>query len=731
MARRKSEFGPNLGSILQGAPAALVRQFLASFKRPDDTLLDPPEITEGTTNDQGKAALSAYLRSEDKEIIGLLEGIAGALLDMGQDKGATSLDTVAGQRLQNVDYEQYESQPDTLCRSIWMRTVFPMHFHDAQSFYAARRYRERRTYYTCCEVDFDHASVADSDGIPDAKLCDALQAALALKGKVTASVLELPETANYPPSFMVALRHPGPLSSIDNHREEGGWTVHYYRPSHEAVLIYTPQLKKIEVASASNEVRDVTSKVFAEVVLGRPPSAKPLTRREFNLERFRSSFGLDRPAFDDVEITLASVIEAELRLGAWSRRLNIKVTIEDKMEDVIQVYVSNSAALIRSFGFTKIVIAIGYTRRLDGKKGTFRVSISGGSSSDVQSIRDPFLRDLGLRLLEHWELTQNLRALTEGERAQWFGFLLSLYDLPGDTVAGAFFKSAGVDPARLVSARLIARNGRQVIGLAEDDGEVVEVEQETGPKPGTVRQTGSFGEADGLRLDTDAIEYVMDRAWLAETILKAISGALGIRNIETINEFLVALGSITLGERKVPLYLARRLADLKIRDSVENALRSRHTAGPGLVLAVSNDPPRFLGPNVVIALCDLLLQDGSLGDLDQEEMARRFEANRTLASSAQVAQVVRHTPRSATLIIPGLDPLTLDGAGQIQLFESLVDAATDGTGQRLTKVLMDGMGSDNPRQLFSPGAWAKAHPTYIRHGSSNRYWRLGEATDTA
>jgi len=731
MARRKSEFGPNLGSILQGAPAALVRQFLASFKRPDDTLLAPPEITEGTTDDQGKAALSAYLRSEDKEIIGLLEGIAGALLDMGQDKGATSLETVAGQRLQNVDYDQYESQPDLLCKSIWMRTVFPMHFHDAQSFYAARRYRERRTYYTCCEVDFDHASVADTDGIPDEKLCDAVQEALGLKGKVTASVLELPETANYPPSFMVALRHPGPLSSIDNHREEGGWTVHYYRPSHEAVLIYTPQLKKIEVASASSDVREKTSKVFAEVVLGRPPSAKPLTRREFNLERFRSSFDLDCPDLEDVEITMAAVVEAEVRLGSWGRRLNIKVTIKDKMEDVVRKYVSNSANLIRSFGFTKIAIAIGYTRRSDGKEGTFRVSISDGSSSDVQSMRDPFLRDLGFRLLEHWGLTQNLRTLTDQERAQWFGFLLSLYDLPGDTVAGAFFNSAGVDPARLVSARLIARKGRQVIGLAEDDDEVVEVEQQTGPEPGTVRQIGSFGEADGLRLDTNAIEYGIDRAWLVETILKAIAGSLGIRNIETINEFLVSLGPMALGERKVPLYLARRLADLKARESVETALRSRHTAGPGLVLAVSDEPPQFLGPNVVIALRDLLLNDGSLGDLDREEMARRFEANRTLATSAQVAQVVRHTPRSATLIIPGLEPLTLDGVGQIQLFESLVEAATDGTGQRLTKVLMDGMGSDNPRQLFSSGAWAKAHPTYIRHGSSNRYWRLGEATDTA
>ncbi|TDX26256.1 hypothetical protein [Rhodovulum visakhapatnamense] len=731
MARKKSEFGPNLGSILQGAPAALVRQFLASFKRPDDTLLAPPEITEVTPDDQGKAALSSYLRSEDKEIIGLLEGIAGALLDMGQDKGATSLETVAGQRLQNVDYDQYESQPDLLCKSIWMRTVFPMHFHDAQSFYAARRYRERRTYYTCCEVDFDHASVADTDGIPDEKLCDAVQEALGLKGKVTASVLELPETANYPPSFMVALRHPGPLSSIDNHREEGGWTVHYYRPSHEAVLIYTPQLKKIEVASASSDVREKTSKVFAEVVLGRPPSAKPLTRREFNLERFRSSFDLDCPDLDDVEITMAAVVEAEVRLGSWGRRLNIKVTIKDKMEDVVQKYVSNSANLIRSFGFTKIAIAIGYTRRSDGKEGTFRVSISDGSSSDVQSMRDPFLRDLGFRLLEHWGITQNLRTLTDQERAQWFGFLLSLYDLPDDTVAGAFFISAGVDPARLVSARLIARKGRQLIGLAEDDDEVVEVEQQTGPEPGTVRQTGSFGEADGLRLDTNAIEYGIDRAWLAETILKAIAGSLGISNIETINEFLVSLGPMALGERKVPLYLARRLADLKARESVETVLRSRHTAGPGLVLAVSDEPPQFLGPNVVIALRDLLLNDGSLGDLDREEMARRFEANRTLATSAQVAQVVRHTPRSGTLIIPGLEPLTLDGANQIQLFESLVEAATDGTGQRLTKVLMDGMGSDNPRQLFSSGAWAKAHPTYIRHGSSNRYWRLGDATDTA
>jgi hypothetical protein len=194
---------------------------------------------------------------------------------------------------------------------------------------------------------------------------------------------------------MVALRHPGPLSSIDNHREEGGWTVHYYRPSHEAVLIYTPQLKKIEVASASSDVREKTSKVFAEVVLGRPPSAKPLTRREFNLERFRSSFDLDCPDLDDVEITMAAVVEAEVRLGSWGRRLNIKVTIKDKMEEVVQKYVSNSATLIRSFGFSKIAIAIGYTRRSDGKEGTFRVSISDGSSSDVQSMRDPFLRDLG------------------------------------------------------------------------------------------------------------------------------------------------------------------------------------------------------------------------------------------------------------------------------------------------------------------------------------------------
>jgi hypothetical protein len=407
------------------------------------------------------------------------------------------------------------------------------------------------------------------------------------------------------------------------------------------------------------------------------------------------------------------------------------VTIKDKMEDVVQKYVSNSATLIRSFGFTRIVIAIGYTRRSDGKTGTFRVSISGGSSADVQSMRDPFLRDLGFRLLEHWGLTQNLLTLTEDERAQWFGFLLSLYDLPGDTVAGAFFRSAGVDPARLVSARLIARSGRQIIGLVENDGEVVEGEQETGPTPGIARQTGSFGEPDGLRLDTDAIEYGIDRAWLAETILKAISGALDIRTIEVINDFLVSLGPVGLGERKVPLYLARGLADLKARESVETALRSRHTAGPGLVLAVSDEPPQFLGPNVVIALRDLLLNDGSLGDLDREEMARRFEANRTLATSAQVAQVVRHTPRSGTLIIPGLEPLTLDGAGQIRLFERLVETATDGTGQRLTKVLMDGMGSDNPKQLFSPGAWAKAHPTYIRHGSSNRYWRLGERTDTA
>lgn len=725
MARKISGFGKNLSQIFEQAPVEFLCEFLESCQTPDNALLTPPELETSITAEAQKGILKDFLDQQHRDILGELDRLSGSVLELSEGKGITSLETVAEKKLMNDDHEAFIEAPDPLCRSIWVHSRFPEVFQDAESFYAARRYRDHRKLYAAFEVDQDDL-IDVNDLKPDTeKLCRKLEGLLELRAKATASVLKLPETSTHPPSLMIALRHPGTLSSIQDHREDGNLTTYYYRPSHEAVLIYTPAQKKIEVCADSFTVRQEVANTFAVVALQQDLSAKPLTKRDFNLERFRESFDLDVPDFDEVEITNAAVVEAEVPLGNWARKLNLKVTRDEDIEAAMDTYIRDASRLVRRFGFSKIVIAVGFARRSDGKSGTFRLQVSGGNTSNVQSQRDPFLRDLGLQLLLHWGLMNELRPLTESEKARWFRFLLLLYDLPGDDVPGSVFSAAGVKPDRLVQSGILQKKPRQVLVLIddEDDG-TVEGEVVAGPEKGTVREQGGFGEERGVTSDANVVSYLIDRGWLAEEILKFLGATLGASSIEIETDVLTSLGTIHLKNGPVPVYLVRELGDSKVMNELDIALRQKRKLGPGIVLAVSENAPRYLGPNVVVRLSSVLSLDEDAVTLGTQELQRQFDAGRSLVAAAQVAQVVRHSAHAGTLIMPGADPLTLTSAKQLEFFERLVTAANDGSREILTKVLMDGMGSDHPKNLFSSKMRDLVIGTYIEHGSSKRLWRL-------
>nr|WP_309501740.1 hypothetical protein [uncultured Roseovarius sp.] len=725
MVSRKSRFGRNLSQVIEAASAHYLQLFLASCKAPDEDLLQPPDISGAETDAAAKDLLKLYLHDCDQEVLGELDRLCASVLELSEGKGTTSLDTVAAEKLLNTDHDRFDDAPDPLCRSIWVHSEFPDVFRDAESFHAVRRYRDHRKLYAAFEIDQDDLAAVGSLN-PDVKaLCEKLEEILELKAKATASVLELPETADYPPSLLIAFRHPGALSSIQDHRIDGGLQTYYYRPSREAILIFTPGQKKIEVCAESFEVRTIVAEAFAEIVLQHDLSAKPLTRRDFNLDRFRGSFNLDLPDLEAVEVTGATVVEAEMPLGHWGRRLNLKVTKDEDIEQAMTDYIRGGNRLVRKFGFTKIVIAVDFVRRDDGKKGTLRLQVSGGNTSNVQSQRDPFLRDLGFRLLSHWGLMSQLRPLAEHEEANWFRFLLSLYDLPGDEVSGNFLSAANVDPNPLIETGFLERKSRQVLVLIDDeDNGTTEGELTTGPEKGTLRQRGGFGEPRGVIPEAQAITYRLNRRWLGERILKTLGGVLGSTSLQIEDGYLASLGKVDLADERVPFYLVRGLDDTRVLDQLDIALRQKHKSGPGLVLSVSEKSPKYLGPNVVVRLADVISLDGHAVCIDEKELQRQFGAGRTLVACAQVAQVIRHGPHAGVLVIPGADPLNLTSAYQLLFFERLVTAATDGSREVFTKVLMEGMGSGHPGQLFSPKMRDIVIGTYIRHGSSNRYWRL-------
>ncbi|MGZ8869221.1 MAG: hypothetical protein ACXW2P_12835 [Thermoanaerobaculia bacterium] len=194
------------------------------------------------------------------------------------------------------------------------------------------------------------------------------------------------------------MRHGGPLSSVYDHRDDGRRGTIYYRPPNEATLIYTPSLRQIEVCADSPVVRQTVSDSFAEIALGHDISQKPLTWKRYNLTRFRTSLRLQPPEIDGYEFKFARVLEAEVRLGTWRRKLQLKVTVEDDIEEVADRYLGARNIFRRAEAFSRIAIAVAYNRIGDEKERTLNITIAGTKSCNLQSKTDPEERSLGFAL---------------------------------------------------------------------------------------------------------------------------------------------------------------------------------------------------------------------------------------------------------------------------------------------------------------------------------------------
>ena len=202
----------------------------------------------------------------------------------------------------------------------------------------------------------------------------------------------------------------------------------YFRPPNEAILIYTPSLRQIEVCADSQVVRQEVAGSFAEISLGHNVSEKPLTWKHYNLSRFRSSLRLEAPRIDGYEIKFARVLEAEIRLGNWKRKLLLKVAVEDDIEEVAETFLKPNNIFRRADGFSRISIAVAYNREGDDKERTLNITISGTKSCNLQSNKDPEERNLGFALLKEWGILSAFEQIDTTDICALFPCLVRLHD---------------------------------------------------------------------------------------------------------------------------------------------------------------------------------------------------------------------------------------------------------------------------------------------------------------
>jgi hypothetical protein len=725
VARKALPIGPFSLSLIEEAPIDLVLRVLSLRDDGNEPEFGLPATSADRQDVDQRQEIIAALAEFDQEDLRPLEHRCRRIHRLAEGKGISSLNTITEQRLAEKQQTEYSNQLDELCRSIWTYINAKPVFEDAESFYFARQFRDYGRLYDAFEVDLEKHLAIDAASIDEPALAGRITEVLELKTKCTVRALNLPPTAAHPRSIMLIVRHGGPLSSVFDHRDDGRRATIYFRPPNEATLIYTPATQQIEICADSPVVRQKISRCFAEVALGHDVSQKPLSSKHYDLSRFRSSLALPLPNVNGVDLLAAKVLEIELRLGNWKRKLSLRVTIDDEIHEVASRYLGSNNIVRRADGFSRLSIAVRYHQTGDSRERTLNITVSGSKGCNLQSTKDPEQRSLGYALLDAWGIMSSFKQIETAELRHMFPSLVQLFDRAEEEITGRFLRETGLDPARLIEGGLLERRGRQEIVLVDEDGDADgEVYVEPSTTPGMVSTKGSFGQDLGERPAAEMEVYQLNLQWLHESLMGLIKPLLSTRATQILDADLTLLGAMQIDGGNVPVYFARRLDDPKTINKLDLLLRGRSNSGFGIVLAASSELPSCLGPNVVVSLLSHLSGEDEEPVLSRTGIEFAFRSGRSLAMGGSTPTIHRYGAQSATLYVPGKAPLSLVGENQIALFERLVAAHLAGSPDVKASTLTEGAESRSPQHCFRPDMWKSILGVYITKGVRHGYWRL-------
>jgi hypothetical protein len=722
LTRKSKNIGPDTFAMIEVLPVSFLRDLVLRRETDSEPGL-APVIPAGDFEDpdEFRMQLISALDQLHPEDLLPLEDRCRRIRRLAEGKGPASLDMLVKQCLSHEQDAVYAEQPDPSCRSAWCFLHHPALFEDAVAFDGARQFRDHGQMYNAFEVDVEEAVAIDAASLDEAALAACISELLALPSLCTVRAINLARTQTRPASLMIIIRHPGPLSSVFNHKNNGLRGAIYYRPPNEATLIWTAETCVMEICARSPDVRQKVGEGFARTILQHDVSNKPLTWRFYDLSRFRNSLSLPIPQWDDCRILTAQLTEIELRLGNWSRRLSLKVGVLDDIERIARRYLGASDVFRRAEGFSRVRITVQYERPGESRRRALNIDVGYGRSN-LQSRRDPHERDLGYRFLDFWGILNAFKQLDDQEAQTILPQLLALHDLTDDEITGAFLREIGLDAQRLAKAGIIELRGRQTVILMDEEDHDTEVRVAPGPRYGAVRAIGAHGEDLGILPEEEMLTYALRRDWLEETILKLIKPAISRPAITVLDEDLLYLGRMKTGGGEVPVHLARRLTRTQTLNRLDVLLRSRQGLGVGIVLAAGPSTFSHLGPNIVLQLADHLGDDSVRISMDSLEQA--FQAGRLLALGGTSPFLVKSGPQTAMLYVPGKPPLAIHGRVQILIFERLVAAHTLGSPEIKASQLLEDTRARSPSDAFPARFRAEVMGIYLVRGSHKGFWRL-------
>lgn len=719
MARSPQRTCPNLSRLFDEGEPGLLAAFLQlqTFERLN-WLADyrfAPDDPEGP----GRSA--EMLLREPKTRLDPLEMEASRIVKIATERGQYALEGLARSKLLPDRQRQYLDQRDDLARSQWAYLNEHPLFEAAESTLHLKLYRRYDRHYQTFLAKPASGGVSD-DAIE--QLLTDLRARLDRGEGYDVERFDIPEEGDEPASEMYLIYHPNPPTSARQIDDDGVRTQFYFRPPGVAMVVYTPSTGRVHVRAGTRALRHEVAERFIETALEQPLSRQPVDFQAYDITRFISGFDLPTPGFDDVAITRAKVIRADISTGSLSDRLSIATTIDQGVEAVMARHEGLRSAFRSAIAVRFIEFAVRYRRADADDARTLNFTISDRNTSSLMSLDDPFERVLGHRLLREWGVLDEGRAPTKAESVQMMPTLLALWDSGLEKVAGSWFVDRDIDPKPLVETGFLVPAGYEDdVLIDEDDDGLGLVDAEIDRRPGDVLVGASPGQEAPDPSPERYILYRVRDEWVAEHLRARIEEIVDAPGLDAISPNLIALGSLRIDTRDVPVYLARRLGDERMRASVDTELRARSDRGVGLVLQAGDAAGHCIAANVLTPIVAHIDPRASEIAPAAERLRGAYRFNRMLARGGQVVELIDQGGDIGLLVVPERGTIDIVGANRVLVIGRLVDAHNAGTGSVKASKLIAGFEGQSLPNIFGQPLWDKLKDGFLR-SPRRGFWEI-------
>lgn len=679
---------------------------------------------------QARRALSDGCRHLTTESLSRLEGDARRVIALAEGKGPAAIKVVERDIYKFDDPEGglragFDAQTDDLGRSVFLLIRVPQLFEEAERFHFAEHYRNFGRLYEAFEVDCDQLAQFEWNEAAKAAFETKIKEQLQISGPCLIQHFEVSQSddgAGSPSLHMFLIRHAGMTSSVQDTLPDLSLQPIHYKPPVEATLLFEPAQKRIEVFAEQAAERPLIAAAFAEVATGSDLSGRPMSLRQYNLERFYRSLHLSQAEVEHLGVLDVRVVEAEARPQNLKRRVVVKVDKDDDIDTAARAMLGDNNIFSRATLISRVVINLRFER--NGKEVNLPITLSAPNRCNLASRHDPRDRELGYAVLEAYGIVRSVAPLDAASEAGQFSAMLRLYESDCAEVSRAELHNWGADVSVLRSAGFLVPKARaSFVTRVRDDGTVLQapVRSIEGRLVFDDPQTGLLVAVDPSELE----RFEVKRDWLTERVIKGLRGAMRMGRTPRSTGPVVKLGTLVDGNDDVPVHLARCLDRMDVIASVDSSLRGDGQSGWGVVLTATGVCPEFLGANVIVQLADVLTADEAGITVDQTRLMQILRDGRQRAFAAAVPDL-RITcdiagKETATLIIPGKLPFSLVGGKQVLVVERLMQAHRAGNPVVTGGALFEGMSSKSPAQLFTGDTWKQ----YIGHPpDKSRGWML-------